>query len=79
MTFGYMNETNFTIARRSWYSETTDTYVIGIDKESKWMKFNMEQKGYYHVNYDDSCWKDLATALQADLEVSEIDFLRKHN
>ncbi|CAL4088040.1 unnamed protein product, partial [Meganyctiphanes norvegica] len=52
---------------QKWMSETeNEIQLIDLPKEDLWMVFNIQQSGYYRVNYDELNWKNLIDQLKMD-------------
>ncbi|XP_073818650.1 aminopeptidase A-like [Musca autumnalis] len=60
----YFYDTDSTV-RRTWfnYDQSSVTVVVPID--SKWLKLNSHQVGYYRVNYEDDMWREIISAMVA--------------
>ncbi|XP_072747372.1 aminopeptidase A isoform X2 [Anoplolepis gracilipes] len=46
-----------------WFDKDADKVVIEVDQQTKWIKLNVNQVGYYRVNYEEE-WKTLEELLQ---------------
>jgi glutamyl aminopeptidase len=44
--------------------------IITLDEPVDWIKFNVNQVGYYRVNYNELEWKTLLNILHSKPEVS---------
>lgn len=55
--------------KREWFFHTQPNIqiVVGGEEPIDWIKFNKNQVGYYRVKYDESMWKKLNDALEADI------------
>ena len=50
-----------------WLSKTDSEITIqNLPDSSQWVIFNVQETGYYRVNYDDNNWKLLIKQLKAD-------------
>lgn len=51
---------------------TLGTVMLSKPVGAKWIKFNVDQYGYYRVNYELALWDDLISVLHQNPEVSSI-------
>lgn len=65
----FVTSNNPTTVERRWFFHNAENLqiVIGGEEEIDWIKFNKNQVGYYRVKYDESMWKKLNDALEADI------------
>ncbi|CAG0890180.1 unnamed protein product [Darwinula stevensoni] len=51
----------------AWLEKTGESVALGLPSEDEdWYLVNLQQTGYYRVNYDDGNWEALRAALAAD-------------
>ncbi|XP_052133152.1 glutamyl aminopeptidase-like [Frankliniella occidentalis] len=55
-----------TVVSRSFLTEESGS-ISGIPKDAAWVLFNVDQLGYYRVNYDNDGWKALTDTLVSDV------------
>jgi len=66
LTF-FTEDSNFTsnqTTTAAWLEPTTENVIIGFFKSNVWVIFNVQQVGYYRVNYDEHNWKMLIDYLK---------------
>ena len=63
----YITSANSTDVKREWFFHNINEITITVDGPIDWIKFNKDQVGYYRVKYDESMWKKLNDALEADI------------
>jgi len=61
--------TDATPRELTWLNRSQDQVTIALPTNSTWVKFNVDQYGYYRVNYDISMWQQLAQVLKENHEV----------
>lgn len=54
--------------QREWFRNDMKEVLINVDSETKWLKINKNQVGYYRVRYEPSMWVALNNALETDIE-----------
>jgi hypothetical protein len=52
------------------YTEVSDSAIPAADDEDAWVVANVQQYGYYRVNYDATNWRALSKQLQTDHTVT---------
>ncbi|XP_012252261.2 uncharacterized protein LOC105683883 [Athalia rosae] len=48
-----------------WLGEKSGTFALNVDSD-EWVIFNVQESGYYRVNYDAASWGRIIAALKAD-------------
>ena len=68
ITFATQDQPDFNDTRpSSWMSSSeTSKIITGMPSKDKWMILNLQQTGYYRVNYDVNNWKMIAKQLRMD-------------
>ncbi|XP_070558956.1 aminopeptidase N-like [Ptychodera flava] len=71
LTYTHSGITDFNRPFRAWLLAEDEYITIEIDDltEKDWVIFNVNQTGYFHVNYDTDNWNKLAKQLKDDFEV----------
>ncbi|GAB0087436.1 Aminopeptidase [Sergentomyia squamirostris] len=67
----YYTNTDATVHRKWFPNSDTETEII-INEPHDWIKFNKDQIGFYYVNYPETMWKSLSSALLADMTVLSV-------
>lgn len=60
LTYFFDNDAN---VRRKWFNFDDVSVPISAPIETKWLKFNSHQVGYYRVNYEDDMWHEIVKDL----------------
>ncbi|XP_029162557.1 aminopeptidase N-like isoform X2 [Nylanderia fulva] len=79
VTFTINTDFNFVANRpniSNYLSEIKPTMKIFLDEKVKWIIVNIQQTGYYRVNYDFKNWQNLASYLNSD-EYTNIHVLNR--
>lgn len=65
----YVTSADKTEVQRAWFFHNVESIqiVAGAEEGIDWIKFNKNQVGYYRVKYEESMWKKLNDALEADI------------
>lgn len=50
--------------KRTWFNYFDEQILITLNEDVDWIKFNMNQKGYYRVNYEPEMWQSISNALK---------------
>lgn len=50
------------------FSFLLSAVAIAVPKDTKWIKFNKDQVGYYRVNYELNVWEALSAALSSKID-----------
>ncbi|RXG55136.1 Thyrotropin-releasing hormone-degrading ectoenzyme [Armadillidium vulgare] len=71
ITFTTQDRPSFRHTRaQTWLRQEDDSLqVTGLPPQDKWVIFNLQQTGYYRVNYDQTTWMLLISQLHTDHEV----------
>ncbi|XP_058986694.1 aminopeptidase A [Musca domestica] len=67
----YFYDTDATV-RRTWFNYDKSSASVSVPIDTKWLKFNSHQVGYYRVNYEDDMWQEIISALVASPEKFDI-------
>nr|APA34011.1 seminal fluid protein [Nilaparvata lugens] len=65
----YVTSNNPSEVHRTWLHLHDNSTSIDLPEGTKWVKFNLRQKGYYRVNYTSEGWKALSDLLINNHEV----------
>ncbi|RZF41809.1 hypothetical protein LSTR_LSTR005271 [Laodelphax striatellus] len=65
----YVTSNNPSEVKRTWLHLQDNSTSIDLPSGTKWVKFNLRQKGYYRVNYSPKGWEALSDLLLNDHEV----------
>lgn len=57
-----------TDVKREWFRNDMTEVLINVPEDTKWLKINKNQVGYYRVRYQPEMWIALNNALEADIE-----------
>lgn len=60
----YINDHDTTV-RRIWLNYDQTSASIAVPIQTKWVKFNSHQVGFYRVNYEDDMWHEIINDLVA--------------
>lgn len=69
LTYAKLGEANaFTNTKPKVYLKSTDASlsITELDAADKWVIFNVQQTGYYRVNYDEDSWNLIKTGLREE-------------
>ncbi|XP_076040625.1 aminopeptidase N-like isoform X3 [Oratosquilla oratoria] len=73
LSFTSEDNPNFTdTSAAAWIPGTADTTVSGMPSADKWVIFNLQQTGYYRVNYEERNWNLLIKQLMTDHTVINV-------
>lgn len=61
----YRTKKNPTV-KKAWLNDKEMTLPVTVDDKDDWIKFNIDRKGFYRVNYEDSMWKQIIQQLKAN-------------
>lgn len=57
-----------------WLRKNNGEVTVQLNNKTEWIVFNVQQTGFYRVNYDEGSWKRIAKALkQNDTEIDVIN------
>lgn len=65
LSYTSQRNANFSATQpQEWIEETEDQKIVSIPANlNEWVVFNLQQTGYYRVNYDSNNWKALTSQL----------------
>ncbi|XP_068228252.1 aminopeptidase N-like [Palaemon carinicauda] len=70
LTYTSQDNPDFTSTETAlWMDKQKEISIESLPAQDKWVIFNVQQIGYYRVNYDENNWNLLIQQLQTDLEV----------
>ncbi|XP_068246618.1 uncharacterized protein [Palaemon carinicauda] len=74
LTYTSRENPNFEDTRAmAWMNNTQSEITIdSLPDQNKWVIFNLQETGYYRVNYDDNNWNLIIHQLQTDYEVIHV-------
>lgn len=52
--------------QREWFDLNQNQVILSVPVNTKWIKVNYKQVGYYRVNYEENIWE----AISADLAIN---------
>lgn len=62
------------VLRRRWFSTADKSIEVPCSHDLGWIKVNVNEKGFYRVNYDTDNWNSLANQLKTDhMQLSNAD------
>ncbi|ROT72062.1 putative aminopeptidase N [Penaeus vannamei] len=74
LTYTYQSEANFSQTQAmAWMRDSGENLTItSLPAKDQWVIFNLQQTGYYRVNYDDHNWNLLIQQLKDDHELINV-------
>ncbi|ROT77107.1 putative aminopeptidase N [Penaeus vannamei] len=71
LTYTNQSEANFNQTQAKLWMMDTDDYIVvsSLPPTDQWVVFNLQQTGYYRVNYDDHNWNLIIQQLKKDHQV----------
>ncbi|XP_066141998.1 aminopeptidase N-like [Euwallacea fornicatus] len=63
-TISSSNDNNQDTTPRGWVTPIKDLVISNFTEDNDWIVVNNQQTGFYHVNYDQTLWQNLASALK---------------
>ncbi|XP_037945830.1 glutamyl aminopeptidase-like [Teleopsis dalmanni] len=68
----YYTDLDSSTIERRWFNHDESIVEIMVDPEIKWIKINVNQVGFYRVNYADNTWHEIIAHLTATPETFSI-------
>ncbi|XP_073818649.1 aminopeptidase A-like [Musca autumnalis] len=62
LTYIYDNDAT---VKREWFGHDQASVTVEVPSETRWLKFNSHQIGYYRVNYEEDMWNEIIADLVA--------------
>ncbi|XP_059219771.1 glutamyl aminopeptidase [Stomoxys calcitrans] len=58
--------------RRAWFNYDESAVTVSVPIQTKWLKFNSHQVGYYRINYEETMWHEITSDLVANPEKFDV-------